>query len=220
MKPDEQQKQWLQDYLRAVLTYRETYTEVYDHILVALENKGSEPVFETTINNIIQEDFGGSNGLMNLEEQCKQAVIKNVRKQYWNYFFDCFKFPFVIFSIMIVFCEYYISRYFSVAAIAAIFCFVLLSPIILLAIRGYKTGYVFGNIKTALRDHVFRRIAYKPFYWLLISMAIPFRWFKIHIHFDRDFHIIYLSLVLLLLMIHAFSLFKLYKDEFKMSITQ
>lgn len=39
MRPSQQQKLWLQDYLRQVLTYRETYEEVYDHVLVALEDK-------------------------------------------------------------------------------------------------------------------------------------------------------------------------------------
>ena len=46
MTPTNQQQQWLKDYLRAVLTYRETYEEVYDHVLLALEDKSKDDFFE------------------------------------------------------------------------------------------------------------------------------------------------------------------------------
>ena len=38
MKPSQQQQQWLKEYLYQVIKYRETYLEVYDHVLTALEN--------------------------------------------------------------------------------------------------------------------------------------------------------------------------------------
>jgi hypothetical protein len=42
MKPTEQEKQWLKEYLYQALTYRETFDEVYDHILLALEHKEAQ----------------------------------------------------------------------------------------------------------------------------------------------------------------------------------
>jgi hypothetical protein len=84
MKPTEQEKQWLKEYLYQALTYRETFDEVYDHILLALEHKEAQPFFESTVYQIIDEDFGGSINMLNMEVECQITTNSEVKSQYWK----------------------------------------------------------------------------------------------------------------------------------------
>jgi hypothetical protein len=107
MKPNQKQKLWLQSYLGAVLKYRETYEEVYDHVLLALENRHQEKFFEGTVNAIINEDFGGVNGLFAMERNCENAMVK----QYWRLFSSYLKLPYLICIAVISVILAYIAVY-------------------------------------------------------------------------------------------------------------
>lgn len=58
MKPTLQQGEILKKYLREALLYRETYEEVYDHVLTSLAQKSEESSFQNAVNEILNDDFG------------------------------------------------------------------------------------------------------------------------------------------------------------------
>lgn len=218
MKPDQQQKLWLQDYLRQVLTYRETYEEVYDHILLALEDRPGQQFFETTINDIVNADFGGMNGLMRLEESCKSNIVKQVRQRYWYYFMMWLKFPRIIFTVPAFLLIYYGIIHKHGILIFILFSTMIITAICLLSIRAFKTGYVFGEKKEALRDTIFRKIAYRPIFVMLLSNLLPFRY--IHFGHNNTLAPFVWAACIIALAIHIICFLKLYKDEFAISIIQ
>jgi hypothetical protein len=222
MEPNLQQKQWLKDYLRSVLTYRETYEEVYDHVLLALENRPADRFFESSVSAIIEGDFGGSNGLMRLEENCKSGVIIETRKAYWRYFVTWLKFPRIIFTALGFLSIYCTIAYFSkisvLVTLVALFCIMIIAPVFLLSVRGFKIGHLFGDKKELLKDSVFRRMAYRPIFYIWISNAFPFRF--INFGHNKNIGPIFFSASFVVLIIHVICFLKLYKDEFKISITQ
>ncbi len=63
MKLDARQDELLKHYLRKVFLYRETYEEVYDHMISALEERPYTVSFQYAVNDIIRRDFGGHNNL-------------------------------------------------------------------------------------------------------------------------------------------------------------
>jgi hypothetical protein len=71
MKLTEQEDQFLKQYLSKVLKYRETYDELYDHIITALSHRATITSFEETIADIISDDFGGPGNLLKLEKASK-----------------------------------------------------------------------------------------------------------------------------------------------------
>jgi len=73
MTPDARQDELLKRYLRKVFFYRETYEEVYDHMLSALQVQPAGIPFEAAVNNIICNDFGGHNNLLVMERNCKKS---------------------------------------------------------------------------------------------------------------------------------------------------
>jgi len=76
MKLTEQQDIYLKEYLRKALKYRETYNEVYDHMLTALTNKTGDAPFEQIVDEIIRYDFGGRDSLAMLEVAAKKSNSK------------------------------------------------------------------------------------------------------------------------------------------------
>lgn len=236
MEPNLQQKQWLKEYLRSVLTYRETYEEVYDHVLLALENRPADRFFESSVNAVIEDDFGGSNGLMKLEENCKSGVVHEITKQYRSAFTKWLTSLSAIYTILFAVAIYYICghvRYSGLYVFAA-FLFMILTPVFLLPIRRFKNGYKFGDIKASAKDSIFRSIAYLPFRILLYLTAfesifnlILYRVFLFHQkHPDHrtDGNItkvnfsVTLIAIFILSIIHIISFYKIYKNEFKISI--
>ncbi len=101
MKPTSEQKQWLKDYLHKVMTYRETYEEVYDHMLLSIENHPAKEYFATVVVDIVENDFGGIDGLAELEENCRQAVEANTWAQYRLDFNRWFTSPLAIVTCMV-----------------------------------------------------------------------------------------------------------------------
>ena len=167
MKPDEQQKRWLQSYLGAVLKYRETYEEVYDHVLLALENRQQEKFFEGTVNAIINEDFGGVNGLFTMEKNCENAVVK----QYWRLFSSYLKLPYLIYiafiSVILAYIAVHVNGKITVLSCTIWIIFSATMPVLLFATRKFKIGHKSAAPKRLSKDSILGALAYKPFKFLL-----------------------------------------------------
>jgi hypothetical protein len=162
MKPNREQKQWLKDYLRKVMVYRETYEEVYDHMLLAIENHPEQQYFATTVLDILDNDFGGSNGLLALEENCRQAVEATAQVQFRDNFKRWFASPLVVVTAALFMGLFYLQlpNVKTDGALFYFFLFLLVLPVILSAVRGFRLGYKYGERKTSIKDEVFRRLAF------------------------------------------------------------
>lgn len=176
MKPTYEQKQWLRDYLHKVMKYRETYEEVYDHILLAIANEPEHEFFETTIANVINRDFGGTDGLYQLEENCKLAVDTTAQAQFRNNFKNWFISQQAIFTVALFMGLVYLqfSPLKTGTALFLVFVILLLLPLIICSVRAVRLGYKYGENKTSIKDEVFRKVAFTSdrIIWQVTSISI------------------------------------------------
>jgi hypothetical protein len=237
MKPTLKQQLWLKDYLYQVMNYRETYEEVYDHILAALENKPEAKQFETAVAEVIEEEFGGNNGLMEMEESCKNAVVNDTLKQYWSYWHIFLKFPGILCVTGLFILIHYV-RYFGLHVFVFPVFFILnilllitiLLPFVLLITRLVVKKYKFGSTKNTFKDQIFKRIVYRAlrslFLFLVVRAYLITGLFKIFFAArfisPRSYWIIFSAVnefistsILIALIIHNLACFKLFKDELK-----
>ena len=228
MKYNEQQSEWLKGYLGTVLKYRETCEEVYDHILVALENRPEKKSFESVVDEIIESDFGGNNGLMMMEINCRNAVISEVRKRYWQYFFSYFKFPDVIYLLAFFLIVGYMAMHLGYNVIyfsGLIWAMgVVLTPVLL---RKLKISHKLDSPKKSLKNNILIRLSNQPFrfFWCYIFF-FPSR--HDQFIFDQQAGLnlwTYIGPLILLAMfvaatIHCLSFIKLIRDEFNMSLVR
>jgi hypothetical protein len=164
MKPTLQQTQLLKKYLRNLLDYRETYEEIYDHILSAVESNTTDEPFAEAVNNIIKTNFGGAKGLIKIEKQHYKAVVNEVVKQQWLQFTQSFKFPEVLLSLLLFAAIYFIVIIFSAQATAiVIFLFALcIMPGVFVLFRYFRIGYAIKDTKKSIKDGILGQLASKP----------------------------------------------------------
>lgn len=220
MKPTAQQDILLRKYLREVLRYRETYEEVYDHVLTALEHNTYAGTLEEAVNQILREDFGGYNQLNKMESKARSAALTEGVNRYLHFFFDCFRLPALPYTL-----GFTVLVYFTLARVRLqpamfmlLFGVIILTPAILSLRRFYVVGYLFKDTKRSIRDDIFARISMVPtrlFVFLGIAICI-------NISKGRDMWAhatpTVLTLLYVLSAIYLRSLIKLYRDEFKMNV--
>ncbi|MES2653887.1 MAG: hypothetical protein V4663_19265 [Bacteroidota bacterium] len=101
----EKQKTEIKDYIIGVPKYRETYNELYDHIVNSLED--SEVAFSIDeVVNVVNRDFGGFSEVVYQEEIYHKEISKKYNRYFRAQFVDTLKwygiFP-LAFCLMIYF---------------------------------------------------------------------------------------------------------------------
>lgn len=224
MKLTEEQLQVLQIILSGYVKYKETYEEVYDHVLTDLENGYYSKPFDEAINTIVLNDFGGSAGLRLMERKRRWAVARQVLAKQGRYLINHFKWPLLPVTITIYALIYYLITNFNFGFNRLYF----LVATVLIAnlctrFRMFRTGYIFINSRKSIKDLPFWIITLVPLgvysaFDILIKTVFfafahryNFREFQYHFH---EFLPVY-SLLMTLYIIYNISVIKLHMDEFK-----
>ncbi|MBK0381791.1 hypothetical protein I5M32_02360 [Pedobacter sp. SD-b] len=224
MKLNQNEKAWVNKLVYQNVKYNETYYEVIDHVISALENEQDENItFYQKLNQIWDEDFGGYENLPYLEKQREKEVSKQINRRYRRLFLNYLKFPLILTTITL-------SLLFGISAVSflsRISLFFLL--LLLIAVPSIISWLMFWRlklydlVKPSLRDKRifrYRDFAYR-FFYILVVLPIALG----HILFDYSFDIdtIYTPLFILIavvFIIHTLSYFKLYKETFKMELAK
>jgi len=222
MKPTTAEQEFLKKHLRKNVMFRETYIEFYDHILSALEAKPGNVSFQDAVENIIKEDFGGYEGIDTIEKRYKKAVFKEIQKKYWEYVVAYFKFPQVRGTAILILLLYWVTKqpWFSFWVFIGIFFAMRMTPAILRRARNIFSGYIFTNPQTSVKDGGFKWLDYisVTLFALFITCGAvygysPIGWFK-------NVHPAVIAILLVLCALNTLAYYKVYKGEFKTSITQ
>ena len=217
MKPDARQDELLKHYLRKAFLYRETYEEIYDHIISALAAKPAAS-FQSAVNDIIRDDFGGHDQLIKLERNCKKAMEKDLRRKQFNYFISFFKFPQVLYVLLSALIVYLLlsKSMLSDQTIKWMFWGMTLLPYFVIPLRYYITGYVFGDTKRSIRDSMMGNLSIFPLRVFCIGCALLVTGVINGIRFKPDVTFVTAGVVLFALYFLAF--LKLSREEFKVSM--
>ena len=130
MKLTEIEKEEAKNWIISVPKYRETYNELYDHILNSL--KDMDGTFSTDIvDEIVLKDFGGYQAVVTEEKLYQISSGKQYNKIFRNEFINTFKWPrnignVIILVLCIILYYNFETTYFTIKAIllSALICFV------------------------------------------------------------------------------------------------
>lgn len=224
MTPTLEEKLWLRDYLYQALSYRETFDEVYDHILLALENRSAQPYFESTVYKIIDEDFGGSINMLNMEVECQRTIEKELQTQYWQTYFSWLKLPHAAY-LLIIGSALFFSSSFNNLIFDLILVVIACLPLVLIVVRKISIRLIFHDKKTSIRDSAFKWLVY----WyiiiriLIINPVARLLSFVLRHLFNYSTAAWVHSMparflgtfFFMITVIHILTLFELYREEFK-----
>ncbi|WP_131539042.1 hypothetical protein [Pedobacter nototheniae] len=107
-----QQTQKLKDYIFSASKYRETYNEIYDHILNALADQ-NEPYSIELVSRIVHNDFGDFKEIRKQERLYQQQINKKYARLFRLEIANSFKWPGLLSNLTILalcICLYYGSK--------------------------------------------------------------------------------------------------------------
>jgi hypothetical protein len=84
------------------LKYRETFDELYDHILSSIEIKEDDKQRPYELARyIVDTEFGGWDGIKKLETAREKSIQRQFRKSLWTEMKSYFSFPLIAFTVLI-----------------------------------------------------------------------------------------------------------------------
>ena len=221
MKPTPGQLIFLRKYLHQNLEFRETYIEFYDHILTALENEADDIPFERTVQNIIQNDFGGFEGVAGIERSFKINATRQLQHKYANCMMGYFKRPAIGITLLLGLLLYLVAMqpWFGFWLFVALVLLIRLSTGSLRALRHIRSGYFFKSKLKSVKDYVFIWLDNIPVMFFIMALIAfsfgntsPVTWFK-HVH--PLLPVLFLEGMVL----HAVAYYNVYDEEFSSVLT-
>jgi hypothetical protein len=208
-------KEQLKIILWNYIKFQETYNEVYDHVLTALESKHDATLsFEANALAVITADFGGILKLKDLERRGIKAIHNQVARKHIHNALNYFKFPSIAYTALLTILTYYVAntKFISVVLLAAVF--IMLTPTILVGVRVVKKALSEKTGKPSIKDNMFNLTG---IYGVVLYNAINATAITRHLklHQLSQWHIGAIVLVILFYTIYGLSFIKLYRDEVK-----
>lgn len=162
MKPTLQQEENLKAYLSNILKYRETIDEVYDHVLTAVEGRPENVWFQDAVNQVLNNDFGGGEGLVKMEKQyLRDASWEGYVKMFKSFKLN-FQFPNIIYTLVFFYIINYSIQNIHINYTKAIIIFPCSALFFLLLgfIRKFFIGYFTGDKRKSISDVVIDKILF------------------------------------------------------------
>jgi hypothetical protein len=84
MKPNAEQQEFIRQKLQGKLKVRETYDELYDHVLSALDKVPDDGLFASAVHQIIEHDLGGKRAMRAIQIKAVKIAVKDFIGEYFT----------------------------------------------------------------------------------------------------------------------------------------
>lgn len=213
MKLTDEQKLDIHQKLNYALKYRETFDEVYDHILQSIEclpGTYTDELFE----QIVETEFGGFENLKYIESQSMSQAYKAMQKRHGQNMAWFFNWPTLAFTIALTTAGFFIDKNPATHKWLMSFTFVAaVSPVLFIWGKLGLTKY------RAWQSGVYKKPSIKDRY-INYAATLSCNVVNLFAYFTRDFDFYGVTtlLVFLAYSIYVMSFFRLYNQEYKPTI--
>lgn len=175
MIPNHEQEEFIKDKLPGRFKCRETYEELYDHVLTALAAVPDDAPFFEAVNDIIENDLGGAKAIRLIESKYIKIVIKEYVTDYFRCIRQCLT-SFLVLPIIAATITYYLlmqHEWFNAVIGQVMTQFVILIPAFNVA---RKTVNTIANapVKTLTMDYA--KTTIRPFGNIFMLFFPTFLW--------------------------------------------
>jgi hypothetical protein len=175
MIPNHEQQEYIKDKLLGRFKCRETYEELYDHVLTAFETVPEESPFFETANSIIDNDLGGAKAIRLIENKYFKIAIKEYITDYFGCLGECLTSYNMLFIIPVTIGYYLLMQHewFNAVIGQVTTQFVILIPAFIVA---RKTVNTIANapVKTLIMDYA--KTTIRPFGNIFMLSFPTFLW--------------------------------------------
>lgn len=216
-------KEAVTKYLNEHLVYRETFNELYDHVLSTLENYPEAEPFELAFQNIITQQFGGVGGLKKIEQQYRKQTLNHMQTRYIGHILRLIISPSIVLVGITAAAAWLLFNWlsFNKSLYFPVFLVLLTVPSIINAVRYFKAGYIFGSTKRSAGDDGFRLLKYAP--GIIVATMIFYHGWILNETSTQWFNTITptaATTVFVAYLFHMVAYYKMYVDEFKFTFSR
>jgi hypothetical protein len=225
MIPNHEQQEFIKDKLLGRFKCRETYEELYDHVLTALEVVPDDVSFFDAVNNIIDNDLGGAKAIKSIENKYFKLAVKESIANYFTCIGQCLN-SFWVLPIIVTTIAYYLlmqHEWFNSVIGQVIASFIILIPggvVVVKKLRvhtilGWKSPKM-GYARFGIRPFGNNLMLFLPiFLWTITSdICIRLQRAKIIASLDdyNGMPVNVATVLIFIILVHTVAYYKLYKD--------
>jgi len=201
------------------LKFRETFDELYDHILTSIERTETDEKLPYEIaTDILKNEFGGWEKLKELETSRQKEIQKHLRKKLWELMKGYFRFPLIMFTLLASGSFYYAADHLPRKVIMLVLFCTVMSPFIMWCriapINRWSKKY-----KASIKENIGERIGTLGFSFFNCFMFIP------QLFTDQDsfsvinhLHASVLALVAVIYITYSLSAIRIFQEDLKVSL--
>lgn len=225
MIPNHEQQEFIKDKLLGRFKCRETYEELYDHVLTALEAVPDDASFFDAVNNIIEHDLGGAKAIRSIEAKYFKIAIKESITDYFRCVGECLT-SFLILPIIALTIMYYLLMqhvWFNAVIGQVITSFIILIPASVTVVNKLN---VLKTVGYAPPKMDYAKSSIRPFGNIFMLFFPMLLWTNVSLlcmklqrakliarQIDYDgMPVNVATMLFFMILIHAIAYYKLYKD--------
>ncbi|WP_342647708.1 hypothetical protein [Mucilaginibacter sp. CSA2-8R] len=126
------QQESIREVLWHNLKFKETFDELYDHILTSIEHtETSEKLPHEIATDIIKSEFGGWEKLKELELSRQKQIQSQLRGKLWKLMKGYFRFPLILFTLLASSVFYYAADHLPRKIIVLIMFLAVMMPLLM-----------------------------------------------------------------------------------------
>jgi len=213
-----EQKEELKLILSEYTKYQETYSEVYDHVLSALEEQKDtlDTSFAQKVHEVLDADFGGLAQLPVMEKKRACLINNQVAKKQLNFAADFFKLPFVLYTLIAAVAIYQLAstKLLSIALLIAVY--MMLSPTIIIGFRMVNNAFIKKG-KPSIKNNMFNLMG---IYGVILYNAVNPHLLTDHFRLKTPdtLHLLMITALIMFYLIYGLSFIRLYRQEVKLEV--
>lgn len=220
MKVIEQEQQDIKKVLWHNIKYRETIDEVYDHILSTIEELPEGGDAGVIARNIINNEFGGWDGLKASEQERLKAVRKYIGGRLWLYIKNWFSFPLILLTVLTAIGVYYTAGHVPRKALFLVVFGIAMMPLPFW-LKIAPCNRFSKKYKPSIKEGIAERIATLGVSVLNCLIFLPGVLLNNdNYKFFREVHIAIITPIAVLYLVYGISSIKVLKEDLKISIVQ
>jgi hypothetical protein len=204
------------------LKFRETFDELYDHILTSIERTETDDKlpYEIAI-DIIKNEFGGWEKLKELETSGQKEIQKHLRKKLWELMKGYFRFPLIMFTLLASGSFYYVADHLSRKIIVLMMFLAVMMPLLMCyKIIPFPLKRWSKKYKASIKESVAENIARIGLSLFNCLMFIPQLFVKEGNYLVvNNMHASVLALAAVIYITYSLSAIKLFQEDLKVSFT-
>lgn len=214
----QEQQESIREVLWHNLKFKETFDELYDHILTSIEHtQTSEKLPHEIAADIIKNEFGGWEKLKELEVSRQKKIQAQLRSKLWNLMKGYFRFPLIVFTLLASGSFYYAADHLPRKVMMLVLMGTVIMPFIMWCRIAPKNRWS-KKYKASIKENAAEYIGTLGFGLFNCLMFVPQLVTGVNYMVFNNIHTSVLALAAVVYTVYSLSAIRLFQEDLNVSV--